>query len=83
MAEESTLGVNQDQILQESLGESRPFPESGPLEARGRDRRVSLLRFGLSDFPRERAAGCGRAKRSADSVWLPPGANVIRVRLGF
>ena len=30
----STLGVNQDRILQESFGESRPFPESGPLEAR-------------------------------------------------
>jgi ferredoxin len=30
----STLGVDQDRILQESFGESRPFPESRPLEAR-------------------------------------------------
>jgi ferredoxin-NADP reductase len=29
----STLGVRQDLILQESFGESRPFPESRPLEA--------------------------------------------------
>ena len=30
----STLDVNQDRILQESFGEIRPFPESGPPEAR-------------------------------------------------
>jgi len=30
----STLGVNQDRILQESFGESRPPPESRQLEAR-------------------------------------------------
>ena len=30
----STLGVNQDRILQESFGGSGPSPESGPLDAR-------------------------------------------------
>ena len=30
----STLGVNQDRILQESFGESKPFPEPCALEAR-------------------------------------------------
>jgi ferredoxin-NADP reductase len=30
----SALGVNQDRILQESFGKSKPFPESRPLEAR-------------------------------------------------
>jgi ferredoxin-NADP reductase len=29
----STLGVNQERILQESFGESKPSPESSPLEA--------------------------------------------------
>jgi len=69
----STLGVNQERILQESFGESKRSTDFRPPETRpGRDRRVYSLGKVLSGLRRKHAAGSGGTKRRADSVWLPP-----------
>ena len=70
----STLGVNQDRILQESFGESKPSTESRPLEART----VETVVFLHSEKVCQVSAGStlldlAEQERGADSVWLPPG----------
>jgi ferredoxin-NADP reductase len=70
----STLGVNQERILQESFGESRRSTTSRPLEARP----VETVVFMHSRKVCQVSAGstllhlCG-GKRGPDTVWLPPG----------
>ena len=69
----STLGVNQDRILQESFGESKRSTESSPLKAHA----VETVVFMHSGKVCQVSAGStllvGKEKRSADTVWLPPG----------
>ena len=79
----STLGVDRDRILQESFGESRPFPESRPLEARSVETVVFLRSEKVCQiFPGSTLLD-GQSETACRFLLAAARANAVRAQLGF